>query len=76
MYAQVYSEHIRTSEVELFAKIVNGFQLLTIFVNAPSQMFDWVLNAPLVRVKQKLFCWKITLEGQIWKKANFQGIGW
>ena len=30
--AEVYSEPSRTSTTELFAKIVKGFQLLTIFI--------------------------------------------
>ena len=32
--AEVYSEPSRTSTTELFAKIVKGFQLLTIFIKS------------------------------------------
>ena len=34
--------------MSFFAKIINGFKLLTIFEKkAPSQMFDWVENMSL-----------------------------
>ena len=33
--------------MELFVKIVDGFASVAIFTKAPSQMFDWVLDAPL-----------------------------
>ena len=36
--AEVYSESSRTSTMELFAKIVKSFQLLTIFIK--SSIFD------------------------------------
>ena len=43
----MHSESTQTSKMELLARIDNGFQLFTIFVEAPSLMFDWVLNTPL-----------------------------
>ena len=33
--------------MEVFAKIVNGFPLITISTKTPSKMFDWVLDTPL-----------------------------
>ena len=33
--AEAHSELIRTSKMELFIKIVKGFQLLTIFIKSP-----------------------------------------
>ena len=41
--------------MEFLAEILNGFQLLTIFCKkTPSQMFDWVLNTPLICTKAYL----------------------
>ena len=45
--SEVYSESSQMSKMELFAKIINGFQSVTIFSKSPSQMVDWVLNKPL-----------------------------
>ena len=45
--AEMYSEPSRTSTMELFAKIVIGFQLLTIFMKNSILIFDWALNTPL-----------------------------
>ena len=42
-----YLEPSQTSMIERFSKIINVFQPLTIFLKAPSQMFDWVLNVQL-----------------------------
>ena len=36
MLAEAYSEHSQTSKMELFAKIVNGIQPLTISHKTPS----------------------------------------
>ena len=33
--------------MERFSKIVDGFELLTVFTKRPSYMFDKVLNMPL-----------------------------
>ena len=41
--------------MEFFAKIVNGFQLLTIFVKSSILDFDWVLNTPLNLAVKYLF---------------------
>ena len=41
--------HIYT-QMEVFAKIVNGLKPLTIPAKGPSWMFDSVLNTPLVRL--------------------------
>ena len=41
--------------MEFFAKIVNGFQLLTIFVKSSILDFDWVLNTPLNLAGKYLF---------------------
>ena len=46
--AEAYSEPSRTSNMELFAKIINSWKPWTISQKAPSYMFDWVLNKPLV----------------------------
>ena len=40
---------IQTSKMKLFAKIVNGFKQKA----APSQLFEWVLNAPLIMVTHR-----------------------
>ena len=45
--SEIYLEPSQTSMIELLSKIINIFQPLTIFLKAPSQMFDWVLNAQL-----------------------------
>ena len=34
--------------MEIFAKIINGLQLLTISAKNPSLMFDWILNTHIV----------------------------
>ena len=44
---EAYSELSRTSNMELCAKLVKGYLLLTTFAKSPSWMFDWVLNTPL-----------------------------
>ena len=46
--AGAYSESFQTSKMELFAKIVNGSKPLTFSQKAPSQMFDRILNTPLL----------------------------
>ena len=41
--------------MELFAKIVNDFQSLTVFAKkAPSEIFDWILNALLLGLQHKM----------------------
>ena len=40
--------------MELFAKIYNGFQSLTVFAKALSLMFDRVLNTTLITVPKIL----------------------
>ena len=44
---ETHWEPSEISKMELFAKIVHGFHLSTIFAKAPSQMFDWILSRPL-----------------------------
>ena len=44
---EVHSEPSQTSKMELFAKIANGWKLLTILQKALFYMFDWVVNMPL-----------------------------
>ena len=44
-YRGVFKTQSNIYNEAFFAKILNGFKLLTIFVKkAPSQMFDWVEN--------------------------------
>ena len=44
-----YSEPCRSSKMELFARIVNGFQLLTIFLQkTPSYIINTVFNTTLI----------------------------
>ena len=46
-FTQACSEPCQTSRMERFTKIISALKLLTISENAPSCMFDWVLNTPL-----------------------------
>ena len=49
MFTEAYFEPSQTSTMELFCK--NSSQLVAInyfYKNSPSQMFNWVLNTPLV----------------------------
>ena len=53
------AEHLRCS---FFAKIVNGFQLLTIFAKSSAIMSNWVLNTPL---NNSVYCLKLSAELQL-----------
>ena len=60
-----------------FAKTVNGFRTLTVFAKkAPSQMFDWVPNAPLLGgcckcgVKVDYECMEFVVAG--WYSRKYQ----
>ena len=46
-HIETCSEPCQTSEIERFAKIVDSYEPLTIFENAPSDMFDIALNTLL-----------------------------
>lgn len=52
MHPAVHLEPSETSKIELFAKGVNGFPLLTIFAKALSWMSDWVLNMPVASIRE------------------------
>ena len=58
---ETHGEPSEISKMELFAKIVHGFHLLTIFAKAPSQMFDWILNRPLSQFTLTTFTTNIAL---------------
>ena len=49
--SQTYLEPSRTTAIELFAKIVNGFKAVSYFLKKAS--FDWVINMPLAGNGQK-----------------------
>ena len=45
LLTEEYLEPDRTSTMELFCEMLNGFKLLTIFAKkGPLQMFEWVEN--------------------------------
>ena len=46
--AEVYSGLCQNFKIELFAKIVNDWNSLTIFRKASSEMLDRALNTPLL----------------------------
>ena len=53
-YAETYLEYSRVSTMELFGECKIFFRLKDVNCfreNAPSQMFDWVLNGSLSTVK-------------------------
>ena len=58
---ETHGEPSEISKMELFAKIVHGFHLLTIFAKALSQMFDWILNRPLSQFTLTTFTTNIAL---------------
>ena len=47
----MYLEPSRTTAIELFARIVNGFKAVSYFLKKAS--FDWVINMPLAGNGQK-----------------------
>ena len=46
-----YSLCNKAPKIELFAKIVNGFQPLAVLTKSLSNVFDRVLNTPLYLIK-------------------------
>ena len=49
--AEVYSEPCQHFKMELFAKIVNNWKLLTFFTKASFEMLDRALNTPLLNTR-------------------------
>ena len=69
-YQRRYLEPSQTSETELYSKIVNSFQLLTISTKSSIlRVFDWILNTSLSTVC-KLHCDWILLSENGWIKKR------
>ena len=54
--SETYLEFCQTSMVELFSENIRFLAFLTVNyfrIKAPSKMFDWVLNTPLINLQKK-----------------------
>ena len=66
----VYLEPSPTSKMECFTEIDNSFQPLTFLQKAPSEMFDWVLNASVRLAKNLKPKYKLMLK--VGKRKHYE----